>query len=203
MSKKCKIPECESNSICKEMCSHHYDKSRLTPERRDAKRASALKAYSRVVKDQKYIEYKRKIGAKSRLKLLEQNRASDRVESYKPRRRYGKSKSSAKERSLPFDLTLDQYLELVNDETFCYYGCGSQLSGSGIGLDRLDSHKGYTIDNVVPCCGICNVVKSSVINEIEMIEIIKLIRKLRKTDNIWEGKESTHRNPGRKRKTSN
>lgn len=24
------------------------------------------------------------------------------------------------------------------------------------GLDRIDSDKGYTLDNVVPCCGICN-----------------------------------------------
>lgn len=24
------------------------------------------------------------------------------------------------------------------------------------GLDRVDSSKGYTLDNVVPCCGICN-----------------------------------------------
>jgi len=27
------------------------------------------------------------------------------------------------------------------------------------GLDRIDSSLGYTIDNVVPCCGICNTAK--------------------------------------------
>jgi len=28
------------------------------------------------------------------------------------------------------------------------------------GLDRVDSNKGYTLDNVVPCCKICNIAKS-------------------------------------------
>lgn len=27
------------------------------------------------------------------------------------------------------------------------------------GVDRVDSSKGYTIDNVVPCCDICNRMK--------------------------------------------
>ena len=28
------------------------------------------------------------------------------------------------------------------------------------GLDRVDSNKGYTDDNVVPCCGSCNQLKN-------------------------------------------
>ena len=27
------------------------------------------------------------------------------------------------------------------------------------GIDRIDNSRGYTIDNVVPCCGICNTMK--------------------------------------------
>jgi len=27
------------------------------------------------------------------------------------------------------------------------------------GLDRIDNTKGYVIDNVVPCCGHCNLMK--------------------------------------------
>lgn len=200
MSKKCKVPECEALSLCKGMCSHHYDKFRLTPERKAKKNASALKSYRNKQKGREYKDYRKKVGAKSRSKNLHANREADRVHAYKPRRRYGKAKSSAKERGIEFDLTLDTYLSLVNDEAFCYYGCGSQLSGTGVGLDRLDSNKGYTIGNVVPCCGICNVVKSSVLNDVEMLEVVKLLRKLRKSDTIWEGKESTHRSPGRKRK---
>ena len=29
------------------------------------------------------------------------------------------------------------------------------------GIDRIDNNKGYTIDNIVPCCHICNQAKSS------------------------------------------
>lgn len=54
----------------------------------------------------------------------------------------------------------------------CVY-CGSKPSnikktknsiGNGLvysGIDRVDSHKDYTEDNVVPCCRICNYAKSS------------------------------------------
>lgn len=34
--------------------------------------------------------------------------------------------------------------------------CGGP-TGKGIGLNRLDHRQGYTIDNVRPCCGTCNV----------------------------------------------
>jgi hypothetical protein len=35
----------------------------------------------------------------------------------------------------------------------CFY-CGDKLET--IGLDRIDNTKGYTEDNIVPCCTICN-----------------------------------------------
>jgi len=39
----------------------------------------------------------------------------------------------------------------------CFY-CG--FSSGLIGLDRVDSNKGYILDNVVPCCKICNLAKN-------------------------------------------
>lgn len=64
-------------------------------------------------------------------------------------------------------LTKDQVAFLTSQN--CYY-CGRSPShsmdekrhnGSYIynGLDRVDNTGGYTIENVVPCCGTCNIAK--------------------------------------------
>lgn len=42
------------------------------------------------------------------------------------------------------------------------------------GVDRLDSNKGYEMDNVVPCCGMCNRMKNKFTYK-EFIDKIKLI----------------------------
>jgi hypothetical protein len=71
--------------------------------------------------------------------------------------RYSFTKSSAKQRELSFSLLEAKYILLINSP--CYY-CDNQLdsptNSSGIGLDRLDNDKGYEMDNVIPCCVICN-----------------------------------------------
>lgn len=75
---------------------------------------------------------------------------------------------------LEFAISKEKFKELVQDK--CHY-CGSEPYGEekiyennrGVrksgkyisrfiynGLDRIDSNKGYVIDNVVSCCGICN-----------------------------------------------
>jgi hypothetical protein len=28
------------------------------------------------------------------------------------------------------------------------------------GIDRIDANRGYEIDNIVPCCGMCNIMKN-------------------------------------------
>lgn len=76
-----------------------------------------------------------------------------------------KYRLSAKNRGLSFELTKEQLLELTALD--CHY-CGNKPSnirkgprGSHVynGLDRKDNENGYTLDNVVPCCGICNRMK--------------------------------------------
>jgi hypothetical protein len=72
----------------------------------------------------------------------------------KPKTRYAASRCTAKRRNLEWSLELDQYLQLISLP--CHY-CGGSLCKSGVGLDRLDNSNGYTLTNVVPCCGVCNV----------------------------------------------
>ena len=78
-------------------------------------------------------------------------------------------RSGAKSRNLEWDLTEEQFANLINKN--CYY-CGEVPSKRQSvsykdnyelvnGIDRIDSTKGYTIDNCVPCCSKCNSMKSN------------------------------------------
>lgn len=80
----------------------------------------------------------------------------------------GVLKRQAKRRGIEQALTDEQIIALHKQD--CHY-CGSPpsnvcsistLSGSYSynGIDRVDNNKGYTTDNSVPCCGICNMAKS-------------------------------------------
>ena len=76
-------------------------------------------------------------------------------------------KSHARDRGYVWQLTDEQVVHLTKQS--CHY-CGAEPAqvktlprGNGDyiynGLDRVDNAEGYTIDNVVPCCGKCNVMK--------------------------------------------
>ena len=76
-------------------------------------------------------------------------------------------KGSARRRGYEYKLTEEQFSEITKKK--CYY-CGLEpdniektkgCNGNYIynGLDRIDNTKGYTIDNVVSCCKICNQAK--------------------------------------------
>jgi hypothetical protein len=93
----------------------------------------------------------------------------------------GRFRSRAKERGFEYSLTDDQAFELSQQP--CFY-CGAppnqklKVNGNGDlvynGLDRVDNSKGYSIDNVVPCCGTCNHSKAT----LSIDEFRDLIRKI-------------------------
>lgn len=83
------------------------------------------------------------------------------------RRAFGMYARQAKSRSLSFELTFEQFKDMVTEN--CFY-CGvepransysseSSVSVPMTGVDRLDSSLGYSPDNCVPCCGTCNKAK--------------------------------------------
>lgn len=77
--------------------------------------------------------------------------------------RYCEYKNNAKRRGINFDLTADQFKEIIAQP--CHY-CGGFSSdydenSRGNGIDRKDSTKGYVIENCVPCCSKCNFVKNT------------------------------------------
>lgn len=99
-----------------------------------------------------------------------------REQNQKPRQRYFTSRFSAKRRNLNWTLELEQYLTLISLP--CYY-CQGTLSITGVGLDRLDNTQGYTLTNVVPCCGICNVWRADHFTPEEVKVAMTAIKKFR------------------------
>lgn len=73
----------------------------------------------------------------------------------KQRLRISAIKFGAKKRNIPYKLSDEQVVDLISKP--CVY-CGEQISQ---GIDRIDSMKGYEIDNCVPCCAVCNRMKNN------------------------------------------
>lgn len=67
--------------------------------------------------------------------------------------RYNNYKYRAKQKNIIFSMTLKNFSKFVNLP--CWY-CG----GKGYGIDRLDISRGYSFDNIVPCCWECNGAKN-------------------------------------------
>jgi hypothetical protein len=74
-------------------------------------------------------------------------------------------KKRAKKKNLEFNLTVDEFYRLVQLKCFyCHSNLQSKRGYRGDrsikvpynGLDRVDNLKGYTLENVVTCCWICN-----------------------------------------------
>lgn len=96
--------------------------------------------------------------------------------------RYSTLKGQAKRRGFKVFITKEQFIEIVNAK--CYY-CNGPLPETGSGLDRIESNKHYTLENVIPCCGVCNRLKCHLLTKNEMTEVIKLLKILRKTEEVW------------------
>ena len=61
---------------------------------------------------------------------------------------------NAKGRNINFNLSEEQAISILHQD--CYY-CGKPHAD---GIDRIDSTKEYSLDNCVPCCGVCNIMKN-------------------------------------------
>ena len=96
-------------------------------------------------------------------------------------------KRNAKNRGYEYKLSEKQFKEITQKP--CYY-CGAvpknitkqaYLNGNYIynGIDRIDNTKDYAIDNVVPCCKICNSAKRDLTTQEFNDWIIK----------VWERRE--------------
>lgn len=76
----------------------------------------------------------------------------------------------SKRKGLEYNLTIDDIHALINLP--CEY-CGDSQKLSEI--DRKDSSKGYTKDNVAPACRRCNMIKNNVVTYEEMLKIVEIL----------------------------
>jgi hypothetical protein len=84
---------------------------------------------------------------------------------------YREYKKGAIVRNLWFELSLEEFQELVNLP--CFY-CNSYNSNEAIGIDRLYSDIGYCIKNCVSCCKTCNMMK----NDMDPLDFVNHIGKI-------------------------
>lgn len=84
-------------------------------------------------------------------------------------RRFKEYQQSAKKRNIDWNLTLQEFINIATqkchycgeDPIYQYRIIGNKTETGDIinGIDRVDSSKGYNINNCVPCCTHCNVMK--------------------------------------------
>jgi len=98
--------------------------------------------------------------------------------------KYLSYRARSKKHGIPFEISKKEFKEIIDQN--CYY-CGGKpemphthRSYNGLyisnGIDRINSQKGYIKGNVVPCCKLCNTMKSN-LSEEEFINHIKKIYK--------------------------
>lgn len=87
---------------------------------------------------------------------------------------YGGLVNSAKKRKIIVLVTEEQCDKLAGME--CYY-CKNHKDTGCNGIDRINSNKPYSIDNVVPCCRTCNIMKNDMDTECFKMKIRNVYKK--------------------------
>jgi len=143
-------------------------------------------------------EHMRQLGLNSKgRKRTEESKESQRKYNEERWKTHDYDKSAKKRsfdnyRKKQFSGSYEDFINMVSN--FCFYcGCGpdsittSSNTKHGIGafkhlgLDRVDNDKGYTLDNVVPCCFQCNNAKWSYTLEEFRSWIIRVYDKFKTT----------------------
>jgi hypothetical protein len=80
---------------------------------------------------------------------------------FKSGRGYTQYKANAKTKDRVFSLSIEQFRKITS--LSCHYCGGTSIHTGDLsmkcGIDRIDSSKGYTFENCLPCCTTCNVAK--------------------------------------------
>ncbi len=100
------------------------------------------------------------------------------------RKLFGDYKSAAKKRDVNFSLTYESFTKCIQKNcNYCSVSPYQKAKGWKTttktllynGLDRINNDEGYDFFNIVPCCGICNRMKSDTPLELFIEHIFKIL----------------------------
>lgn len=93
--------------------------------------------------------------------------------------RYNTYKKGAKSRNLEFNLTRNEF-DFITSQTCHYCGeySGTYFNKQYSGIDRIDSSIGYNLDNIVPCCEMCNRMKLDYATSDWLLKMHKILKHL-------------------------
>ena len=112
----------------------------------------------------------------------EQKKEYDKANSTTPLRRFSKAKAQAKERKIDWDMTFEQFINISSKPcVYCNEFLVDYKKTTGTHLDRIDNDAGYTIENVVSCCKVCNYIRGYHLTPEETKAAVKAIIKIRKS----------------------
>lgn len=106
--------------------------------------------------------------------------SKDKNRNYKESARFSHSKSRALKLCKGWTITKKDYIILIRKN--CFY-CNNELGKHktcGVGLDRIDNKRGYDLDNVISCCGICNSIRNDFLTVEETTIAVRAILIFRK-----------------------
>ena len=96
----------------------------------------------------------------STMRKVEDNRRRDRNYAFEkklnPLKHFREYADGAAKKNVEFNITIEEFTEVVIKP--CYY-CKKYNENEVLGIDRIDSFKGYVKGNILPACETCNTMK--------------------------------------------
>lgn len=109
------------------------------------------------------------------------NKEKDRERHLKPNARFVSARNSALTRGKIWSISLKDFTSLI--ALPCYYCFDEMGAGDnyGSGLDRINNTIDYQLDNVIPCCKICNSMRNNYLTMEETTIAVRAIISYRKS----------------------
>ena len=160
-------------SSCKKCMAVNYQKPKVKERcRKWAKEYRQRPEVKERIKEYEKV-YKRSSKRKQWLKKYRKTYQRKNTISHK----YYGYKYSAIKRNIKFSLTKETFKTFWQKP--CSY-CGNKIET--IGLDRVDNNRGYTINNIIPCCKYCNFMRGNLPQEQFIKRVMKIANYQRNKD---------------------